>query len=323
MKKRISSVVMILIFLCGFGVFMYPLATRWIAKYQSNHVLDEFKSDLKILQQESAKIEKGEVSETGNELARLYQDMKTYNERIYENGQDDLKDPFAYETPVFDLTEYGFTNNVMGIIQIPKMDVELPMYLGATKDNMAKGAVVLGNTSMPVGGINSNVVIAAHRGYKGIKMFRDIQKMQIGDAITLTTPWDTLSYRVSEIKIVEKNDIGEVLIQKDQDMITLVTCHPYTKNTHRYLVFAKRVSNNQAVDSEEYTDSETVQLQDDSTNDSNSSYLENEEDATYSETQIWLEDNLMIIGGAVIMGMIVIGMIVTRDKTAKKTKKSS
>ncbi len=312
MKRVISRIFMIFIFLGGFAVFMYPLATRWFAKHESDKVLNDFKSDLVELQQEQQKIEKGEVSETGSELTRLYADMKSYNEKIFRNGQSDLKDPFAYEIPVFNLEEYGFSNNVIGILNIPKMEVEMPMYLGATKANMANGAVVLGNTSMPIGGANTNTVIAAHRGYKGIKMFRDIQKMEIGDDITLTTPWEELKYRVSEIRIVGKNDIYEVFIQKNEDMITLVTCHPYTKNTHRYLVYAKRVVS--------LDEKETVSESDVETSDTIAE-TQQEPDSTisqdnleYSDTQIWLEDNLMIIGGAVIMVMILVGMIVTRDK---------
>ena len=93
---------------------------------------------------------------------------------------------------------------------------------------------------MPLGGENTNTVIAAHRGYYGAEMLRNVQQIQIGDKITMTTPWDTLVYRVCEPKIIQPDDINAVLIQPGRDLLTLTTCHPYTQNTQRYLVIAER-----------------------------------------------------------------------------------
>ena len=116
----------------------------------------------------------------------------------------------------------------------------MPVYLGANAANMARGGALLGQTSMPLGGENTNTVIAAHRGYYGAEMLRNVQQIQIGDKITLTTPWDTLVYRVCELKIIQPDDINAVLIQPGRDLLTLTTCHPYTQNTQRYLVIAER-----------------------------------------------------------------------------------
>ena len=87
---------------------------------------------------------------------------------------------------------------------------------------------------------STNTVIAAHRGYYGAEMLRNVQQIQIGDKITMTTPWDTLVYRVCELKIIQPDDINAVLIQPGRDLLTLTTCHPYTQNTQRYLVIAER-----------------------------------------------------------------------------------
>ena len=105
---------------------------------------------------------------------------------------------------------------------------------------MVQGGALLGQTSMPLGGENTNTVIAAHRGYYGAEMLRNVQQIQIGDKITMTTPWDTLVYRVCELKIIQPDDINAVLIQPGRDLLTLTTCHPYTQNTQRYLVIAER-----------------------------------------------------------------------------------
>lgn len=118
--------------------------------------------------------------------------MAAYNQDIYENKQKDLTDPFSYESASFDLTTYGLSDNIIGYLSIPVMDVEIPVYLGANDKNLAKGAVHLGQTSMPIGGSNTNVVLAAHRGYQGIPMFRDVEKLKAGDFVTITTPFKVL-----------------------------------------------------------------------------------------------------------------------------------
>ena len=120
--------------------------------------------------------------------------------------------------------------------------MELPVYLGATTDNMAKGVALLGETSLPVSGENTNVVIAGHRGWRGTPVFRDIQLIQIGDKITLTTPWETLGYRGCELEVILPNDTNEVLIQPGRQLLTLLTCHPYASGgRQRYVVFCERI----------------------------------------------------------------------------------
>lgn len=175
-----------------------------------------------------------------SEMELLYQELVAYNQQIWEEGQENLRDPFSYQTPAIDLTDYGFTENVIGALWIPRMGVELPVYLGATGENMALGAAVLGETSLPVSGENTNVVIAGHRGYGGAAMFRDIQLLQIGDKITLTTPWEELVYRVCQLEIIYPDDSDAILIQPGRQLLTLLTCHPYTQNYQRYMVVAER-----------------------------------------------------------------------------------
>ena len=165
--------------------------------------------------------------------------MQDYNAEIYAGGQSGLTDPFAYEEAPLDLAAYGYDDDVLAVLWIPRLNLELPVYLGASRENLAKGAALLGQTSMPLGGENTNTVIAAHRGYYGAEMLRNVQQIQVGDKIQLTTPWETLIYRVSELKIIDPSDINAVLIQPGRDLLTLSTCHPYTRNSQRYLVIAE------------------------------------------------------------------------------------
>ena len=175
--------------------------------------------------------------------AELLRDMSYYNARIYVNRQEGLNSRSAYAISHFDLCSYGLSSEVFGVIRIPAMDLEMPLYLGASDANMANGAAVLAQTSIPIGGESTNAVIAGHRGWNGYKYFMDIELLQPGDEVTITNLWETLTYEVVEIKIVSPDDVDAILIQPGKDMITLLTCHPPNSGGwYRYLVFCERAS---------------------------------------------------------------------------------
>lgn len=171
----------------------------------------------------------------------LYQELKRRNQELYEEKQKDLKDPFSYEQPTIDLTEYGLEGNIIGFIFIPKMEMELPILLGANTANLREGAVHLTETSYPIGGENTNCVPAAHRGSSRAAMFRDIEKLEIGDEIYIQNFRETLTYRVAELRVISPTDVQELLIQPGRDLVTLITCHPYRHNYQRYVVYCERV----------------------------------------------------------------------------------
>lgn len=174
--------------------------------------------------------------------AQLLLAMRDYNERLFENRQDGLTSREATEEAPFLLQPYGLPDEVFGVIRIPAMDVEMPVYLGASEENMANGAAVLSQTSIPIGGVNTNAVIAGHRGYSGYKYFMDIELLQAGDKVYLSNLWEELVYEVKEIRIVYPDAVDAILIQPGKDMVTLMTCHPYASGgKYRYLVYCKRV----------------------------------------------------------------------------------
>ena len=117
----------------------------------------------------------------------------------------------------------------------------MPVYLGANEANMAAGAAHMSNTSLPVGGNNTNCVIAGHRGYSGADYFKHLDLLKQGDSVQLVTLWSTLNYTVSEIKIIEPYDVEQILIQDGKELLTLLTCHPYASGgRYRYLVICER-----------------------------------------------------------------------------------
>ncbi len=172
----------------------------------------------------------------------LWADMVHYNETIYTQGQTGLSCAYDYQQPSFRLSDYGLENEVFGVISIPAMDLEMPIYLGATEQHMAAGAAHLSQTSLPIGGENTNCVIAGHRGYNGASYFRYIDKLKVGDTVSVTNLWETLQYRVAEIKIIDPNAVTEILIQPGRELLTLLTCHPYASGgRQRYVVYCERV----------------------------------------------------------------------------------
>ena len=172
----------------------------------------------------------------------LWESMAAYNQQIYMVGQSTLSEAGAYQATLFNLTGYGLPDETFGVISIPKLDLKMPLYLGATDENMAKGAAVLSGTSVPIGGNNTNAVIAGHRGWGGAAYFRYITELSIGDEVVITNLWERLRYRVVGTKIIEPHEIENIFIQPGRDMVTLLTCHPYASGgKQRYLVYCQRI----------------------------------------------------------------------------------
>ena len=182
-----------------------------------------------------------ETEET-RDYPELWADMVRYNETIYTQGQAGLSCEYDYQKPSFRLSDYGLADEVFGVISIPAMELEMPIFLGATEQHMADGAAHLSQTSLPIGGENTNCVIAGHRGYGGASYFRYIDKLQVGDLVSVTNLWECLTYRVSEIRIIDPHDVEEILIQPGRELLTLLTCHPYASGgRQRYVVYCERV----------------------------------------------------------------------------------
>ena len=237
MKRLFLQIFAWLAILLGVGLMLQPTVSQYLAARQSTKTVQKFVQAAKAAA--PAVAETTDNAEPARAYPELYDALQAYNAQIFAEGQSGLKDPFAYETPAFDLTGYGLPDDMIAALWIPRLNLDLPVYLGASTANMTRGGALLGQTSMPLGGANTNTVIAAHRGYYGAEMLRNVQQIQLGDKITLTTPWDTLVYRVCELKIIQPDDINAVLIQPGRDLLTLTTCHPYTQNTQRYLVIAE------------------------------------------------------------------------------------
>lgn len=241
-KKILLILLLLILFAAIILVVMYPVQTYlW-----SNSLKDAIQTfeDVRVVEGEE-EIIKDVGEEAYNELYRpykeLYQEMKRYNAKLYVYKQKDLVDAFSYAQESFSLKEYGLDSDVFGTVSIPKINVIMPLYLGCSKTNMAKGFAQLTETSMPIGGPNTNCVIAGHRGYRGNPYLRDVEEIEIGDMVYIENLWETLAYQVVEIKIVAPYDSESIKIQEGRDLVTLLTCHPYRVANKRYLVICERV----------------------------------------------------------------------------------
>ncbi|MCQ4021707.1 MULTISPECIES: class C sortase [unclassified Ruminococcus] len=271
--KICSYVLVALVFMFGLIIYLYPIISGYISEKNSAIVIENFENIRKSVQSDaqaddnnSGNTELSEEERKSNTAVdttdsekynELYKEMQEYNYDIYKNGQKGLCDAWSYEQASVDLSEFGLYDSAVGVLRVPRMnDLNMPIYLGASGNNMSKGAAQLGETSMPIGGNNTNCVIAGHRGWNGARYFLDIEQMQIGDMVYIDNLWTTLSYEVCDIKIIQPDDIDEILIQKNKDMVTLITCHPYWASTYRYAVFCSRVSydNNSKLQTESTAD---------------------------------------------------------------------
>ena len=240
MVNRLKKTVLICFFLLGLAVFCYPYARGLIVRHEMESTVQTFQEQ-KETQPTTVVISDSTEPSEQRQYADLWENMTAYNETIFAQGQSGLSCKLDYQQPSFLLTDYGLKEEVFGVISIPAMDLEMPIYLGATAQHMADGAAHLSQTSLPIGGENTNRVIAGHRGYGGASYFRYIDQLQIGDTVTVTNLWESLTYRVAEIKIIYPYEVEEILIQPGRELLTLLTCHPYASGgKQRYLIICER-----------------------------------------------------------------------------------
>ena len=245
--RKIVILIMLLIFAAGLGIMLYPSLQGAITDHRIIQEAHEFLEKLETIptKPEAEATEPTEPTEPTETEPVLYPEllntMQSYNQQIWEEKQAGLCDPWSYEQPSFTLGDYGLEDEVFGVITIPRLQLEMPIYLGATYKHMADGAAHLSQTSLPIGGENTNCVIAGHRGWGGASYFRYITELEAGDEVIITNLWGELRYTVVETKIIDPNDVEEILIQQDRELLTLLTCHPYASGgKYRYVVYCER-----------------------------------------------------------------------------------
>lgn len=227
-KKRIP-VMIIFLFFIGILVMIYPLISRSYYDYRGNEEVNQY-------QEELMKIPTAEVTER---LQLGY----AYNNALLSNENISLGDPFNEEEKGEGISAYGKSLEIsekIGTLTIPKIHMKFPVYAGTAETILQRGVGHMEGTSLPIGGLSTHSVLTAHRGLPENKLFTDLNLLERNDLFFIETIAGELAYRVIEVKVIEPTEIDALSIEKDKDLITLLTCTPYMINSHRLLVVGER-----------------------------------------------------------------------------------
>ena len=220
--RRIAAIVLLL---AGITVLLWPCIHRKQVQQQVTQTADTFLSE-----------------EKERPYPELYAAMVEYNQALFNDGQISISDSSVFSISAIDLAAYGIEGEIVGVLEIPAMDLKMPIYLGASDEHLAKGLAQLGYSSLPLGGENTNCVLAGHRGWNGADYLRYIDRLEICDDVFLTNLWETLHYQVSDMQIIAPDDTDVIQIQPGKDLLTLLSCHPYASGgRQRYVVYCNRV----------------------------------------------------------------------------------
>lgn len=229
MKKIIGPLIGILILVAGFGIMFYPVISNWYNTHEQSYALQSYTKSIQSLTPEMLAVER--------EKAVQYNQQRTTGI---------LSDPYTNDTgekstlyqSLLNLTG----NGIMGKIEIPKIDVDLPIYHGTSEDVLDVGVGHMVESSLPVGGSGTHAVLTGHTGLRTAKLFTDLELLEVGDEFFITVLNETMAYQVEKIMIVEPQNVSSLQQARGADLVTLVTCTPYGINSHRLLVTGSRVA---------------------------------------------------------------------------------
>ncbi len=225
MKKKITTVIVVFIFLIGLSLLLYPtLSDRWNAYHQSRMIISHAESVAKL----SPEIREGYLKDA----ASYNEELRTYADRWKFTPEEKAR----YES-----TLISDETKIISYIEIPKIKQSLPIYHG-TSSSVLQGALGhLEGTSLPVGGEGTHCALSGHRGLPSARLFTDLDKLVEGDQFILYTMDQVLTYEVDQIHVVVPTDLSLLAIEEGKDYCTLITCTPYGINTHRLMVRGHRV----------------------------------------------------------------------------------
>lgn len=229
MKKHLPTILTILLFLIGGAVFLYPTVSNYL--YEKNST--------KAITQQAKKVAKISPERLAEEKDAVYR----YNKSLSENAVvlTDPFDPDAYPITDGEYTELLAFDEIMASIEIPAIEVDLPIYHGTSEETLIKGVGHLENTSLPLGGESTHAVLSAHCGLSSARLFTDLELLSEGNIFRIHVLDETLTYQIYKIEAVKPDNTSSLIIQEGEDLVTLITCTPYGKNTHRLLVHGRRI----------------------------------------------------------------------------------
>lgn len=240
MKKNVVRIILIVGFCIGLIISLYPLISNVYSRRNQIQVINDYTEDIKEI----------DTKQIANELELA----NAYNRKL--NQTIVLTDPFdpsaidMADDVYYDILNYT-DDGVMAYINIPKIDVNLPIYHGTDNEHMLKGVGHLVGTSFPVGGIDTHAVLSAHSGLSTAELFTNLADLKKDDLFYIHVLDDVLAYEVDKINVVKPDETNDLKIVPGQDYVTLVTCTPYGINSHRLLVRGHRVEYNPDLEKQE------------------------------------------------------------------------
>ena len=244
MRKHLSTIVLVILLLIGLSLLLYPTVSDYWNSFHQTRAIATYAENVAALDNAS--------------YDAIWDAARQYNRNLLNRSNSFLlseEQKAEYES-LLDISGQG----VMGYIEIPEIDVSLPIYHG-TEDPVLQVAIGhLEWSSLPVGGESTHCVLSGHRGLPSAKLFTDLDKLREGDTFLLRVLDEILTYEVDQILIVEPQDTAALEIVEGQDYCTLVTCTPYGINTHRLLVRGHRIDNIEEVKTVRVT-ADAVQLE--------------------------------------------------------------
>ncbi len=258
--KRIYLMLLILITLIAIGVLLYPSVSNYINNKYAVSTITKYEKDIENTEKE--------------EINKLMKKAVMYNSDIARGI----------------ISKSKFENGYMlGYVDIPKINIKLPIYEGTSDEVLKKGVGVIDGTSIPIGGESTHSVLSAHTGLTTQKLFTDIDQLKEGDFFYINIFGERLAYKVDEINIVKPNDTSKINISPNKDYVTLLTCYPYGINTERLLVRGERV----------FQKDDNFNKAENLVNDNNSRYINKE---------------LIFIVGVLTLFLILIIIVILRRK---------
>lgn len=225
MKKNGSTVLLILVFIAGLAIFAYPMVSdRWNSYHASRAIMSYTETVAEM---------------STDEYEQFFSAAERYNRNLLKRANPLL--PSDEELAEYEMLLNVADNGIMGYVEIPIINISLPIYHGTSESVLQVASGHLDWSSLPVGGPSTHAVLSGHRGLPSADLFTKLDRLVVGDTFMLNVLDETLTYEVDQIHIVLPEDVSDLQVVPGKDYCTLITCTPYGINTHRLLVRGRRI----------------------------------------------------------------------------------
>lgn len=288
MKKKVNKLFVIIIFLAGLSLLLYPLVANQWNNHRQKQLISNYESSIE-----------DQTAAGSIDYEAAMAQAQAYNDALLPSI---LPDSFAVAAASEEDATYESCLNLtgdgmMGIVEIPKIAIKLPIYHGTSDEVLQKAAGHLEGSSLPIGGESTHAVISAHRGLPSASLFTDLDQMEIGDHFLIHVLDETLCYEVDDVSVVEPEDTAKLAVQDGEDLVTLLTCTPYGVNTQRLLVQGHRVPYEEQAVADEKTPLSGISL--------HTNYL------------------LWVIVGMVVTGVFILILFIREKRRRKKAEETT